>query len=266
MSVKIKGSSIVVFILLFTFAAHGQQMVIPIVQGSYLLGGTQGSKWITSEEAVKDRGKTITLRSIEIDSTDSKSVTGRTGEEWDACPGQAIVRIDGEENSDKMPGLFIGSGATWNPSPRKPVKIRTDSEAYIQVVRAYLRGKGIRRSPVKLTQIIEIDLDGDGTKEALISGTYYRKAMDLSLGDYSFTIIRYGKGDLAKNLLVDGQFLSRSIEFDLADHSVAAVADVNGDGRMEIALSVTHSESDEQMLFEYNAGKLEKRFEATCGA
>lgn len=246
-------------------AAPGQHAGVPIVQGHYLLGGTRGGKWFSAEQTGMGLGQTISLKQIAVDSA-VKNVIGRKGEEWDACPGQAIVKIDGNDENDEMPGLFVGSGADWNLVPRKPVQIRADSVAYIQVARAFLRRQGITRSPVKLSQIIEIDLDGDGTREALISGTYYRKAMELSAGDYSFTIIRYGKGKLAKNLLIDGQFLSSSLEYDLAQHQVSGVADVNGDGRIEIALSVTYSESDAQMLFEYKAGKIEKRFEATCGA
>lgn len=252
----------------FTFvpAAQGRQARIPIVQGYYLLGATQNGRWVSAEDAGAGIGKSVMLKQVDLFTLSAKNVTGTKGEEWAACPGQVIVKIDGNDNNDEMPGLFVGSEAAWNLVPRESTRIRTNSPAYNRVAADYLRSQGITRSPVKLTQIIEVDLDADGVKEALISGTYYRKEMDLSAGDYSFTIVRYGKGKLAKNLLIDGQFLSKSLDYDLANHRVSGIADVNGDGRMEIALSVTYSESDAQMLFEYNNGKIEKRFEATCGA
>ena len=64
---------------------------------------------------------------------------------------------------------------------------------------------------------------------------------------------------------MDGQFLDERIDADYAEHSIVAVADLNGDGRMEIALRSIHSESDRQMLFEFKKGKAVMLFDESCG-
>ncbi len=129
--------------------------------------------------------------------------------------------------------------------------------AVIASVTNFLRSNGIKKSPTRITEAMSFDLDGDGKVEQIITGHYYRRwdESELSAGDYSFALLRIGSGRSARNVLLDGQFLDRRIDSDYAEHSIVAVADLNGDGRMEIAINSVHSESDRQMLFELRNGK-----------
>lgn len=265
--------SLLLFVCLIvgSTAVLAQAPTIPIVQGSYLLGGTKGGKWISAEETVRVLGEKVDFIRLNIDSPQKDRIAGTKGEKWDACHDETIIRFDeptaDEDDSarDETTRLSIGVNAKWDLMPRKPVLIASTDAAYTRVVKDFLRTKGITRSPIRISQVLEIDLDGDGKKEILISASYSRKQFDLSIGDYSFTILRTQVKGVMKNLLIDGQFLSKSLDFDLAMHYVVAVADLNGDGKMEIGLGVTYSESDTQSVYEFREGSYRKIFEVSCG-
>lgn len=248
-------------------ALLAQEPIIPIVQGSYLVGGTQGGKWL--KPARVPLGASPKFRSVRNDTNDKTILTGQTDEKWDACNENRIVRFRSrdDEDDDQLPGLFIGERAGWNLIPRRPTSLDTGDAAITDAVTTFLRSKGIRRSPTKIKEAISVDLDGDGTAEMIITGHYYRRwdEFELSAGDYSFALFRVGSGPAARNLLLDGQFLDQRIDADYAEHSIVAVADLNGDGRMEIAIRSTHSESDRQMLFEFQKDKAVMIFDESCG-
>ncbi|MBK9163725.1 MAG: VCBS repeat-containing protein [Acidobacteria bacterium] len=253
-------------VLLTGGTLSGQEPIIPIVQGSYLVGGTQGGKWL--KPARVPLGASPKFRSVRNDADDKTILIGRTNEKWGACDENRIVRFDsGDEPVDELPGLFIGERANWNLIPRRPVKSESGDPAIINAVATFLRSKGIRKSPTRITEALSIDLDGDGNAEEIITGYYYRRWEEfaLSAGDYSFALLRVGSGRAMQNILLDGQFLDERVLADYAEHSVVAVADMNGDGRMEIAIKSTHSESDRQMLFEFQRGKAVMLFDESCG-
>lgn len=261
----------IIILILFIFLIGGtlaaQQPIIPIVQGNYLLGGTQGGKWL--KPARVPLGASPKFRSVRNDSVDTTILIGQTDEKWDACNENRIVRFRSreDEDDDQLPGLFIGERAGWNLIPRRPTSLETGDAAVTDAVTTFLRSKGIRRSPTRIKEAISIDLDGDGIAEMILTGHYYRRwdEFELSAGDYSFALLRVGSGPSARNILLDGQFLDQRIDADYAEHSIVAVADLNGNGRMEIAIKSIHSESDRQMLFEFQKDKAVMIFDESCG-
>ncbi len=97
--------------------ATGQETIIPIVQGSYLLGGTQGGKWLKPDRV--PLGPSPKFRSITNNASNGEIFFGRTSEKWDACFENRIVRFDDRDEPDsELPGLFIGEMAAWNLRPR----------------------------------------------------------------------------------------------------------------------------------------------------
>lgn len=129
--------------------------------------------------------------------------------------------------------------------PRQPRRIEAlpnTNAAYRSVVRRWLDAKGMKRSPVRIVRLLRTDLDGDGTKEILIEA---RSADDLpQVGferkenaiDYSLLLLRTVKA---------GKAVGQALAFSRADGPagssgqtrVRAVADLDGDGRMEIVTS-----------------------------
>ena len=67
----------------------------------------------------------------------------------------------------------IALAAPWNALPRKPRTSDTTQQVYSDVVRDFLKTKGIEQPKVKIEDILRVDLDGDGEDEVLISATNY---------------------------------------------------------------------------------------------
>lgn len=268
---NMKRNFVAIAIILFgCVALPAQEPIVPIVQGSYLVGGTQGGKWL--KPARVPLGSSPKFRGIRKYAADRNTLTARTDEKWDACYENRVVQFgdadDSEPRPDDFPGLFIGEAAGWDLIPRQPVDLDKNDSAVSTSVTNFLRTKGIRDSPTRITEAISVDLDGDGLQEEIITGYYYSRweqQFDLSTGDYSFALLRVVSGRAKKNFLIDGQFLGREIYHDYAEHSIVGVADLNADGRMEIAIKSTHSESDRQMIFEFRNGKAVLLFDESCG-
>ena len=70
-------------------------------------------------------------------------------------------------------GAVIGLAAPWNALPR-PVRVTDMGQAvYPTPVRSFITGHGLKNPEVEITQILRVDLDGDGENEMLISATNY---------------------------------------------------------------------------------------------
>src|SRR5262249_33096712 len=104
----------------------------------------------------------------------------------------------------------------------------------------------------------------------LISATHYEKGVEpsASRGDYSFVMLRKARGKRVTNHLLAGDFVVKPIEFGApTQNEISAVADLNGDGKMEIVLFGFYYEGDFASVFEIKNGRpVEiKEFRIACG-
>ena len=72
-----------------------------------------------------------------------------------------------------------------------------ESPVYKEAAAEILRSKGIDNPKVNLTQVIQVDLDGDGVEEVLVSATNYERfrpgggmTPNARAGDYSLVFLR----------------------------------------------------------------------------
>jgi hypothetical protein len=131
-----------------------------------------------------------------------------------------------------------------------------------------LRTKGIAKTKLNLNQIIQVDLEGDGQREVLITGNFYKRGImeAQTVGDYSFALLRRKtvKGKV-RNILIGGEFFTKRGYYDPPnERKILAVADLNGDGRMEIVLDTFYYEGNWKQVFEIKGTKLSKVLEVSC--
>ena len=133
-----------------------------------IIGAHAGGKWLSSEQAGKalEPGRKYRLFTL----------TGKTG---DAVGGQAAP------NAEVCPDVWeqtmqptteksaIALAVPWNPMPRTAKASDKTQELYVKAAHDFLVGKGIAKPVVKITQLLRIDLNGDGEDEALLSATNY---------------------------------------------------------------------------------------------
>ena len=252
--------------LIFSIAAVAQETVVPIAYSSYLLGGTKNGKWLTAQDvAPMLKGRigfvAVGLKDVKKDNL----IFGTKGEEFGACPDVWSINFE----TQNKPMLTIGKDAKWNLFPRAAQAIALTDKNNTKIVADFLKTKGIAKTNIKLTQALSVDLDGDGQNEIFMAGNYYKRGMqsEQSVGDYSFVLLRKSFKGKPKNILVEGEFFTRKGgEYDPPnEREIPAIADLNGDGKMEIVLHTFYYEGEQATIYQLRDNKLEKTIEIDCG-
>lgn len=257
--------------LLFQSAVLPQNNTVPIVDLRLggLIGGSRNGAWVDPGIAAE----AIRLGSIDLD------VFGLAGRERkrirnaaqgpvdDVC--QDFVRI--ETNAPERLGLAIGSNAQWKPMPRIPKAIPSQNAAYKGMIASFLKKHGLSKPRVKITQGFKIDLDGDGRDELLITATNLRGDFFTRLkpGEYSFVFLRRVTRAGIRDFMIDGNIYKRGQD-DTGPkqrYAITGMADLNGDGRMEVVIYAEYYEGAGTAAFELRRGKLEiiRTVQAGCG-
>jgi hypothetical protein len=271
MTLYMKRNTILLLALMMTpfIVAGGQQSMVPIVEMKTrgLLGGVQNGKWIDAVKSAARIPKDIELVLVGLDGVEEGDMTvAKHGEKEDVCEDFHRFEFELETGA----GIAIGSSAKWNFTPRIPQTINVDNRTYKTAVADFLAKKGIARPVVKIQQAYRIDLDGDGRDEVLISATNYKKGLssDAAVGDYSFVMLRTAKGKAVTDHLLKGDFITRKVDFGApTQNEISAIADLNGDGKMEIILNGQYYEGEFASAFEFRNGRIVeiKEFEIGCG-
>ena len=165
----------------------------------YLLGASSGQKWIKAERAAKEFKAGTSFRLYSLTSEVGTTKGGEVHPEEDVCPETQVV-----SNLKTPESAVIGLAASWNALPR-PVRVTDTGQAvYRTAVRSFITEHGLKNPEVKITQILRVDLDGDGEEEMLISATNY-SSEDGSAptsgrkGDYSFVLLRRLRAGESRN-------------------------------------------------------------------
>ena len=260
-------------VLLYPPTASAQN-VHPVVDLSEncIVGGTSGGKWVEADvlsPLIKgnERYRLYTL------TKQVGEVAGQKPESYgEPCEDTKTMKLTPE------PQEAIAVGGDWNALPRVPRVVGTNDPVYRQVVAGFLRRKGFVRPKINITQIIRIDLDGDGTEEVIVSANHLAgglrspergMAFHAEPGDYSLVFVRkLIRGRVQDIVLAEEYYPKKTSEpwGPPNQNDVAAVLDLNGDGRMEIILHGAYYEGSWSTVFRLDANnKFENVFGCGCG-
>lgn len=259
-------------LLIFTLSVPAQEPVVPIVYGETLIGGAQNGKWITAEKTDAQLKDKTEFKILSFNGFKKGSIFGTKDDDRGVCTENPRLTFEEPEaNINDAPPFAIGANAKWNPVPRLPQAIGLKDKTYTKIVADFLKTKGIAKTKIKITQAFRIDLEGDGKDEIIITGNYYKKGggETQNAGDYSFILLRRTLKGKPQNVLIEGDFftakLLRSGEFDPPNiHKITAIADLNGDGKMEIVLADFGYEAHSYTILEMKNGKPVKVLESEC--
>jgi hypothetical protein len=227
-----------------------------VVARAGALGWWDGSSWIQAESTTSlpvsggEDYQVVRLGVREI-------ISG--GPQVDECE---VVGNVGVELSDTevLGGPFpspvgVAISAPWELTPHF-VQQETDDGEYSDFARPLLAARGLDVAEPLIKQVIRFDLEGDGVNEVVavaeeITGDYGIYAEG---GNYSLAFMRK---------VVDGEvqtsILGESIVADVAEgefqaiesSAVAAIADLSGDGKMEIVINGRYYEGSGWEVWEY---------------
>jgi len=227
-----KSLTVVLFAILLTAAANAQLVPIIEVHTGGLLGGVENGRYLDAKTTfgrLKGEGKYSLF-----------GMTGKTGELTatvllpdEPCDEFYFAKtgLEGQK------GIAVGTGRTWNPVPRTPKTVNLKDKTYLNVVAAILRTKGVPNAKAKIEQAVKVDLDGDGTDEVVLTASSYGGKISPSADadDYSFLLVRKIVAGKVKNIMVAEEYVKKKVDFGAPSRfEISAIADLNGDGKMEI--------------------------------
>jgi hypothetical protein len=257
--------------LLFALGAasiSAQQKVVPIVELKVggLIGGVQNGTFLDAKKtaAALKGGESYELYTMM--GHEEGEITAKKPEIGDPCDDFYYVEMSPKAES----GVALGDGYRWNPVPRVAKSLSLTDPTYVKIASDYLKLNGILKPVVKITQLYRVDLDGDGVEEVIMSATKYTGETSASAkrGDYSFTIVRQVVAGKVVNISLGGEFVKKSVGFGApTTYEVSAVADLNGDGKMEVVSHASYYEGGGSAVYQIKGGKaiVIKALEAACG-
>jgi hypothetical protein len=85
-------------------------------------------------------------------------------------------------------------------------------------------------------------------------------------GDYSFVLVRKITGGKPKNILLTGEIITKITNDSTTNqYQISSIADLNGDGKMEIVVNGNYYEGDWSQIFELKGNQFSKVLEFECG-
>jgi hypothetical protein len=171
-------------------------------------------------------------------------------------------------------GSLVGVAGTWNAMPRTVRLTSPDQAVYKTAAAEILRSRGIAKPNVKLTQVIRVDLDGDGVEEVLVSAANYETfkpygglTPNARAGDYSLVFLRKVVQGKVVTKIVAGEYYPEAKEFAApSEYRIIGVLDLNGDGVMDIVVSGRYYEGDWVDAYRIDGTGITKVLTMGCGA
>ena len=230
-----------------------------------LIGGVQDQKWVRAGRFEKRVASPLKFELYTLEGPAGEvTLRKRTGECHDFW----------YRSSGVLPkaGIAIAS-PSWNVMPRLPKALDVKDPANLQIVRDILQGAGLKNPRVSISQAYAIDLDGDGVDEIVIVANRFAQgahelggvATQAQAGDYTLVLVRKTIGGQTQNIFVvkavwlapGGGGLAR------ANH-LSAIADLNGDGAMELVVYNAYYEGSDSDVVQLNGSKVSVPLGCAC--
>ncbi len=208
---------------------------------NYVVAHTVRGRWRAADERFAKGHGTATFRPFGVGTAGGRA--RKAGFEWSEEQHGNYVRLQ-----DVRPLLAGGV-------PRVPRRVRTEApgDVYEATCRRFLAARGLVVAKARVTRVLRVDLDGDGTDETLIEATSGEASYRTPKGGYSLVLLRALR--LGKVTETPLELTPSAMGGTLAVGQVRAVADLDGDGRMEVLTTTRGLEDFGARLWGYRSGR-----------
>jgi len=241
------------------------------------LGYWDGSAWVQlgqEGESTPLEFPAATGDTLHVTGLDLAPGTASLGGAGEACVDERVgFAVDVAMPTAEPPGFGysgIGVVGDWEIQPRPANQLGLQIDEYRQIGATFADDLGVDGTSGKVVQVVRSDLDGDGMEEVLVTFEHFEEPFGAP-GDFSIVYLRAPQ---ITGPVVDTVVFSSFVAPELPDEQlpfmnlarVLGVADLNGDGRMEVALRTWYYEGAGVSVFEFDGDSVVAVMSNGCGA
>jgi hypothetical protein len=234
--------------------------IAPVVDQGLLLGGLSQGKPLSSRDTAKalHGGELYQLCTLTRPLGKGRGSKPKPNPMGEVGPEFGVTFTPSPKTGESV----VAVGGRWNAMPRLPRLVTGNRQPYVEAAKEILKSKGIAEPQVNLTQVIEIDLDGDGVNESLVCARRFTMPHEsdvLKDGDYSMVFLHRPAKGTVRNILIEGQFQAASQPEPEPAQTwrVVGLADADGDGVMEIVVNYTCYEGGGARLYQLRGDEVD---------
>ncbi|HET6954054.1 MAG TPA: VCBS repeat-containing protein [Acidimicrobiales bacterium] len=219
--------------------AAGTAPTGPIVYHETVLGTWSGSAWVPWDGRTTPPGG-LEYRLVQLDQPVGTAVGTVIP---DLCVGVGFVEAGVDVGIDDDPGRYgaVAVAGVGEPRPR-PVDVLDPSDpAYRDAASEVLAGLGVTDPDPGVRQVVRGDLDGDGETEVLVTARRGDDPDALSGGDHAIVFLRQVVDGVVETTVIGSSVPWPQDAPPIWRYEVTAIADLNGDGRMEVVIEAEDS-------------------------
>jgi hypothetical protein len=252
------------------------QRVHPVVSLSNycLLGGVVNRKLIKADKAASSMKSDEKYRVYTLNGPAGELTVNKPAKPDSSCEDDVKIKPSPETGQ-----VIAIRNPQWNPLPRTPQSLSTNDSVYSEAVAGILRTNGINNPTIKISKVLRIDLEGDGTDEVVVSATHYARtgsaespgmAITPAAGDYSLIFVRKLIRGKVQTIFVEAEYHPKEgrqeDEGPPNAYDVTAIMDINGDGQMEIIVDGGYYEGSWTTVYSIKENKALDVLGCGCGA
>jgi hypothetical protein len=221
-----------------------------VVTGFGALGWWDGSDWIMAEDA--GALPVVGGEDYQIARIGLQAIT-TAGPQTFVCDPIGIigVEVNNPELLGEWPGPYgVAISAPWELQPHLFESL-SDDGTYAGFASELLSSRGLDVASPVIKQLFRTDLEGDGVNEVIVVAEDVTPGLIMEEGDYSVAFLRkVVQGEVQTAILGATVIGSGDDQFG-ASYTIGAVADLSGDGTMEIVLDSAYFEGLSVGVVEY---------------
>jgi hypothetical protein len=164
----------------------------------------------------------------------------------------------------------IAVGGSWEALPRVIAEADPLAPVYEQAIVDLLKTNGITATEANVTRVVQVDLEGDGTDEAIILASrnipVEGSIASVTAGDYSLVVLRKVVNGTMQTISIIADYYPKTQTFAAPyEYKLLGLLDLNGDGQLEIIIHGAYYEGAATEAFSIAGTQAQQVLGAGCG-